>query len=340
MSDLTENLPVAQHYVPAWLLRKFVDSGNHQLWASDLRNRKHYRLKAEDAAKVRNFYTLEQKYTEKKELYQVEIQGNGFFDDKGSDLVANIIKENRLPKGKDDFETLLAVIAWQKVRTPIHRENINQVVNDVGVEFIKNITTDEEQFVRAKESLLRSGEEEREFLDSFSFDDFRRNVQDARLNIPRNFQIDSMMKGAVVLNQLFLGRSWRLIFSEKNDEFVVSDNPVVTVVKNSDDSPAFSSPGAMVVMPVSPHHLIVGVSDERFGLRDLDKLKKDQVANINRAMIMNAHRFVFRRRKDVLWLNDKGIAETSTQFTEFWQECLDKALAAGETHHAILRLRI
>ena len=211
--------PKGQHYYPLFNLNYFTDTDG-LIWVYDSYKNEIKKLHPKVTAKINHFYSFDTK--EGKRLYAVEellaiLEGE----------VAPVIEKihsGQLSLGTKEKSALAYYIALQYSRTPMQREQINKMIEQVSKKMLQVTASNKDYYERTLEKTAKKHPDESEFsveeMQKFIFDD------KYRIEAPKEISMQIMVQNLPEFASIFFNLGWSYYLAPKNGLFLTSDVPL------------------------------------------------------------------------------------------------------------------
>lgn len=286
------NRPKRHHFVPSFYLKGFTDT-DELIWVYDRKDKVYRKLKTEDVAVQKHYYTFTEKGGEKN--YEIE----EYFS-KVESLAKPIIDKisKKLPIDKSDKANLSMYVALQKTRVPLYQNENDEMITKVFKKLSEHLVTQDKA-----QSLI----EERFENNGISVEDVETFVKegDYEIVVPREHSLFQSLGIATDIADYFFNMKWRFLHNIKKASFITSDNPFMLVPPDVDEEPNFwnrgvgiLTRGALKIMPLSSSTLLVmGERGESILGGEIDRV---QCRKINILLARNSYRFIYSNNIDLL----------------------------------------
>ena len=212
-------------------------------------------------------------------------------------LIRNLTRETYVA-GVRDSEKLAWYVAAMFARTTARQNGsarLQKEIHDAYKELTREAAWQEQQ-VAFIEQFGRSGTPaEIEKIAAKVLEKFEKPEQ------VKNGFVQSVIPIAEGIFNLLVGKPWQIWEAPESNEFITTDNPVITFAPNGmgsfSDGCGFSTPGVITMLTISPQHcLVIGVAEPRWR-----RAQAQWVSELNKALVMNMDRFAYSAfRSDAL----------------------------------------
>ena len=233
------NTPIKQHYVPQAYLNFFTDKSNYfHVYLN--KEKKIIRQSPKSTAFQRNFYTLDR---DGNKNYEIE----KFFAENVDNLYRPVIQkiESHEPLSETDKINLTTFIAFQYLRTPDQRDNINR-------NYVKSYKTRAKLLassMNANNHLKRLPQSDRDSYVSF--------IEDKEImnNIPKEISLKHMFDFKDDLISILMKHDFKILEAPEKGEFITSDNPYCMIPERG--SIGFGAINTVKLFPLTPKFLLI-----------------------------------------------------------------------------------
>lgn len=293
----TKNNPKGQHYYPKFNLEYFTDQDGW-VWVFDSYKNEYRNHRPEETAKINNFYTFETK--EGKRLLAVE-ELLSILENEAAPIIAKIHNGGF---NLDDKEksAIAFYIALQQTRTPMHRQQVNKMIEQVSRKMLQVGASNKEYFQRTLDEVTKNHPEEQkvsvEEMQKFIFED------GYKLEVPKEMSMQIMVGNLNEFANLFFNMGWLYLVAPSKGSFLTSDVPI-TMRQTDPDMKMFGQPavgyqvpGTEITLPLTPQVCLYltpkGADFQNY------TLSRDWVRVINTRTTQNCFRYVFSSSKPLL----------------------------------------
>jgi len=295
--------PRHHHYIPSFFLEGFTASGSKDdyLFVLDIKQKKMWRAKSENAAHQRDFYRVKIPGVEPNLVEKTF----GHFENQAAFVIKKIIKKRELPED-DDFIVLINFVALMAVRIPRYRSVFDGSLEKMNKFRLKLMTAHPKRWAAIRERMKKNGYD---IDDKVSYEAMKGFVErdNYSIKVSQEWHIKNLLDSMDILIPLLVGRKWSLfIVQNDNDEFICSDSPVA--LEWTKPVPPFWGPGfgmkyTELTMPLNKHIAILGSFEEE---PQTFRAPKTTVAKLNSRTIMYAQRFIYSSVPNIIWFKGKG----------------------------------
>jgi hypothetical protein len=303
------NVPKQHHYVPQLLLAGFTISGTKtgRQHVVDLKRRKAYKSTPEGTGSEHNYNLIEIQGVDPF-LIESDLFGNEIEGPAGPALEE--LRAASIP-ASDAQARLLAFVAIQAIRSPGHRESLDDFETQLRRQMVTLMTESEETFKAFQASHLHLQGVTREEAVTWAKNTTWKNSPTGHLQV----QLPAFGPILTTLED----RSWTVL-TAIGAEFVCTDNPVVLF---SGDRPmntplGFGSADGAVLMPVGRRHALLGMFPPEGLAPQWRRMDADArtVATLNTHLLAHASRFVASSRDNFMWMLADGTVADRAAFIE------------------------
>ena len=272
---------IRQHYIPQFHLNYFCDKSKTKktLHCWDVESGRYFNSSPRDIAVVKHLTRVEGEDPDAIDKSFTEIETRAGL------ILPEIMKTQSIPVNDDynsliDYITLLVVRNQPLLKSQDH--SVNEALTGTLKDITKNVTDEDVAEICKKEGIAPILTEQ---LKSFVYS------QDYRIQLHQNHRMEILIDSFNNLWPCIHTRKWFIAESQDlNNKFIISDRPVVLRYVNGNNQqmpPGFATPDTMIILPVSPESLLVGVfEDLKEDVKFLD-CDKNMVACYN--MIIGTH---------------------------------------------------
>jgi len=328
------------HHIPQLYLAGFTNSGEKDdlLYAHDLRQLKTWPDKPANVAFVKDFYKIEAPGVPVDEVERLFSKLEGA----AAKILKKIIRTNKLPLRRKNYNILMQFMAHLVVRRPSVRESITRSVDQL-LRMVGGMYAGlpDEDLQRHLDRLREKNPD----LPATSLDKFRDFIKsdEYTLEFSQNFHVDNLLSALLptadeTIAPLLAARHW-VLWVAKDDagHFITTDRPVlltwtVEVPAFYANNPGFGFQNTAVVFPLSKKLALYG----RFHgpRRAVLPADKDQVALVNRMMSQGVVRFAYSTDENFVWkkLSNETIGDRRDMFDAIKEHQAKKAEQSQAEH--------
>jgi hypothetical protein len=279
-----------QHYVAQSILRSFGigREGKESIWVLDKRNGNIFQSPVRDVGHENYFYEYH------GEGGDIELENlTQKLDDKGAGIINRIIEDSKLPESKEDMIWLSYYVAAQMIRTPMTRNDMENLRQLIIHHWGKDIYV---------------GSDEQKTIGEYGPED------------AKAASLRSLVKDVPVFAKLLQEKVWNLKEALNPDRFIISDNPVTRhnmIDRGPRGNLGLKNIGIELYMPLSPR-LVIHIMCPRLAsvvlltpelapayslaltTRKPIPLKSENVEFINSQQVIWSERFVFSKERQNL----------------------------------------
>ena len=251
------NQPKEHHYVPAFHLAGFTLSGTQdgKLFILDQKRRDNWESTPRKTAKENNFYRVDMKGGDPMGIERALADVEG----KCATVVRDIVKSQKVPADREQFEVMLNFVAIAAVRVPIIRQTHSEFIDKVTKDVVRLgfLGTDGATLLRKlskTEGKPLTDEEIQQIQHGIENDHFT-------YNLDQNWHIQTMIEVAGALLPALGMRNWGVwTVADDAPDLVCSDRPVTLTATAPFPpllSPAFGTPKTLMTLPLTRRVLLV-----------------------------------------------------------------------------------
>lgn len=299
------NNPRKHHYCPQFYLKNFSEPKTDKFWVFDKDKKEFRSSKPINEAHQRDFYRIEVKEGEDPFVIEKEF---GKIEDKASEAVEYIIKNNKLPD-IELLEYLISFVALLAVRTPWFKKTWNNFTEKVFKKVMELTFADEKRWEVTRKRMIMQGYDIPEDVTYEQMVDFVARDEYSIQN-HQNEHIKLLLHSATILTDVLYKRNWALIINKTDVDWVCGDRPVVLKWmedKGQIHSPGFGIGGTELIVALSPKIALVSTFEKLETIYELHN--KEAVATYNTYVFYGATRFIYSRYKNLTILDDSNKLE-------------------------------
>jgi hypothetical protein len=281
------------HFVPQCYLKHFTCHGDvsSQLAAFDLVEGRQFPATPRNVCAERDFNRVELP-GQPHDILETQLAN---FDGE-VDRALRVVTESRSIQDRRALLVLLNLVSVIAARNPSMRRTM-EAAHEQTMHIIGDMLASNRQlFEHHMESAKRDGDVPADTEVSFEqVQEFIRQRQ-YEVTFPHGFHVVTEMEMQDDVLQTLLARDWVLFRAPAGSQFITSDRPVTLWSRTRGRAPVgYRTLNAMVVMPISPEHLLMGQFDGKEGEFDIPR---EQVATLNQMTATSCARFVYARSAD------------------------------------------
>lgn len=212
---------IRSHYIPQFYLRNFGDGDNIFVFDRQTKTLKEQPIKV--TAAVKNFYAIGAERGgggSRLEGAFAELEGE-------ADVIIDKIK-NRKKLSDAERVSFSWFVAFQLTRVPDYKKRVEEGAEKMMKKLNEFAFSNKEWVANtAKKVGLQLDNEEVESLANFAGDKSRYHIK-----FQPEFWIDSMLYTTTDVADIFLNMHWLILFSNRKNAFITSDNPLTLVPPN------------------------------------------------------------------------------------------------------------
>jgi len=281
------------HYLPQCYLNGFAaNRENPKLFAIDLVDRKSFWPRPRNVAAARDFNRVE---IDGHEPDAVENALSGFESELGPALVR--ICEARSIANEEDRTLLLNLVGLAAMRTPRFREAMDDFQKRVIRQIIAMTVATPERWESTKRGARESGHLSPE--KDLSYEEAKRFVTEGQfeLEIPNTRHVVNELETFEHVLPIVFERTWSLIRSPPNANFITTDHPLCLVRRGAGPHPphppGLGTRNTDALFPISPELALFG--NFEMGEPDVFDVSDISVAEFNGTMALSARRQLYAR---------------------------------------------
>jgi hypothetical protein len=310
--------PRLQHYVPRFYLSGFADpgilrlEGKHIVWVYE-RGRQPRRSSPKNEARERDFYT----YHDEDARNIAAEQWFANLENDVAPIIASLEKDRRHVT-KSEKELLALFLGTMQMRTPAGRYLSENRIDPFAKQMLRVAAGDAETFrtfVEENDLLPYEGVDAEEIRQGILAGHAESLYSREALNLASIIEIGKMVA------QMLIERNWQTIYSEDQELFLTSDDPVVTHALDCRSNKlhlrmGVAAPGVNMWFPLCRTVCLRVLKDGESGY---GRWTNAGIRHVNKMTIMSAHRWVFapERSEKIKSLFDKKGGQFDVRTADF-----------------------
>ncbi len=311
---MSENRARKHHILPRKYLERF--SKDNRIWLLDFETKKQNNLRLEEAAIIKNFYTVktidsqEDDLIEQKFLAEIE----GVCDP----AITSVVNKHSFSQG-ETWVKLANYVSLMYTRTPRFRqvflETYEQFFNQMADGLIEN----EESY----NAMMKGLKEQNPDIKVFTYEEAKkaRDKFEISADIPRTFYVKQMMLYASNLVPIIYKMTPNLLCAQKyfDAKFVTGDVPIIPVSRKPTASSTWlNDPNCDLYFPLSSYCCLVLNHDS---LPKSNDISSKRIAWINHLVACNCTRIILSEEDAFCWMKeDRTISKNVCELVEAWGE--------------------
>ena len=306
MPDVKVKPARKHHILPKSYLKRFAQGD--KIWVLDFELKKQYQSNIEDAATIKDFYTV--KTIEKDEDDSVEQNFLSKIESLAGPTIDHIIK-TRTFKDRPQWDILANFTALMYVRGPLFRQIILEVYEHFANTLSKEILKDEATF----NSIMQKVEDKVKISLPLTYEKAVevQNHSEITVDIPRTYYIRLMMEYANKLVPIIGQMTPNLLCVPFGCEarFVTGDVPTIPAPRNPNASNMWiGDPNCDLYFPLSSRCCLVLNYDS---LRKVNDVSTRRIAFVNHLVACNCTRIILSENQTFVWMQENGITSDNQQ---------------------------
>ncbi len=294
------------HILPKSYLKRFTQGDN--IWVLDFELKKQYQSNIEDAATIKDFYTV--KTIEKDEDDSVEKNYLGKIESLAGPAIDHIINA-RTFKDRHQWDILVNFTAQMYTRTPLFRQIILETYDHLLHKMTKEMLKDKATFKKILEEAKVGLKKDMNLTYEQALHVHKNS--DTTINIPRTYYIELMRVYANDLVPIIGQMTPNLLCIPFGCEarFVTGDVPTIPVPRNPKASKMWvGDPNCDLYFPLSSRCCLVLNYD---GLRKVNDVSTRRIAFVNHLVACNCTRIILSENQTFVWMQENGITSNDQQ---------------------------
>lgn len=294
---MSQNRARKNHILPRKYLERF--SKDNRIWVLDFETKKQNNLRLEDAAVIKDFYTVKTVNSQQDDLVEqkflAEIEGVC------DPAIAEVVNRHSFSQ-RDVWGKLANYVALMFVRTPLFRQILLETYEQFANQMGDDLTKSEESYNK----LMKDLQEQNPEIEVLPFEQAQkaRDKFEISVDIPRTFYIKQMMLCASNIVPIIGNMTPNLLLAQKyfDAKFITCDVPIIPIPrKPTTSSTWFSNPDCDLYFPLSSHCCLVLNYDS---LRKSNYVSSKKISWINHLFLCNCTRIVLSEEESFVWMRE------------------------------------
>ncbi len=302
---MSEKRARKHHILPKSYLRRFAQADD-RIWVLDFELKKQYQSNIEDAATIKDFYTV--KTIDKDEDDSIEQGFLGKIESLAGPAIDHIINA-RTFKDRPQWDILVNFCALMYVRTPVFRQIVLEVSEHLANTLSKEMLKDESTF----NSIMQKVKDKVKTNLPLTYEQAVevQKHSEITMDVPRTYYIRLMMEYAAKLVPIIGKMTPNLLCIPFGCEarFVTGDVPIIPIP--SDFKMWIGDSNCDLYFPLSSRCCLVLNYD---GLSKVNDVNRKGIAFINHLVACNCTRIVLSENQSFIWTQENGIISNDQQF--------------------------
>lgn len=321
---MSQNIARKHHILPRKYLERF--SKDNRIWVLDFETKKQNNLRLEEAAVIKDFYTVKTLNSQEDDLIEQKFLAK--IEDKCDPAIAEVVNKHSFSQGYV-WDKLANYVALMYVRVPLFRqiflETFEQFANQMADDLI-----DSEEFYN---KVMKDLQEQNPDIKVMPFNEAQKAQDKFEISgdIPRTFYIKQMMLFASNLVPIIGNMTPNLLLAEKyfDAKFITGDVPIIPIPRKPTNSSTWlNNPDCDLYFPLSSYCCLVLNYDS---LPKSNYVSSKKIAWINHLVACNCTRIVLSEVESFVWMREnRTISSDAHELVAAWGE--EKKTSFRGTH--------
>jgi len=311
---MSQNIARKHHILPRKYLERF--SKDNRIWVLDFETKKQNNLHLEDAAVIKDFYTVKTINSQEDDLIEQKFLSD--IEGKCDQAISEAISKHTFSKG-EPWVLLANYIALMYFRTPLFR----QIFLETYEQFSNKMADDLIESEKSYNEMMKGFEKQYPEVKVLTYEQAKkaRDKFEISVDIPRTFYIKKMMIYASNLVPVIYNMTPNLFCSHKyvDAKFITGDVPIIAIPRKSTTSSTWINNQDMdLYFPISSHHCLVLNYDS---LPKSNYISSKRIAWINHLIACNCTRIVLSEEESFVWMREnRTISSDTHELVVAWGE--------------------
>lgn len=311
---MSPNRARKNHILPRKYLERF--SKDNRIWVLDFETRKQNNIRLEEAAIIKDFYTVKTINSQEDDLIEQK------FLAKIEDLCDPAITEavDKRPFSQGEIWVKLAnYVSLMYTRTPLFRQVFLETYEQFSNQMADDLIENEESY----NAMMKGLKEQNPDIKVFTYEEAKRARAkfEISVDIPRTFYVKQMMLYAGNLVPIIYKMTPNLFFARKylDAKFVTGDVPIIPVPRKPTASSTWiNDPDCDLYFPLSSCCCLVLNHDS---LPKSNDISSKRIAWINHLVACNCTRIILSEEESFIWMREnRTISLDPNELVNAWGE--------------------
>jgi len=300
------------HILPRKYLERF--SKDNRIWVLDFETNKQNNLRLEEAAVIKDFYTVKTINSQEDDLIEQKFLAG--IEDVCDPAITEVVNKHSFSQG-EVWVKLANYIALMYFRTPLFRqiflETYEQYSNKMADDLIEN--------EKSYNEMMKGFKEQYPDAKVLTYEQAQRvrDKLEISVDIPRTFYIKNMMVYASNLVPIIYKMTPNLFCARKYEDakFITGDVPIIPIPRKPSASPTWiNDENCDLYFPLSSYCCLVLNYDS---LPKANDVSSKRIAWINHLVACNCTRIILSQEESFAWMREnRTISSDPNELVEAW----------------------
>jgi len=250
---MSQNIARKHHILPRKYLERF--SKDNRIWVLDFETKKQNNLRLEDAAVIKDFYTVKTLNSQEDDLAEQKFLAE--IERVCDPAISEVVNKHSFSQ-IDVWSKIANYMSLMYVRTPLFRQIFLETFEQIANKIDDDLTKSEELYNK----VMKDFQEQNPDIKVLPFEEAQkaRDKLEISVDIPRTFYVGQMMLFASNLVPIIGNMTPNLLFAQKyfDAKFITGDVPIIPMPRKPTNSPVWiNDPNFDLYFPLSSHCCLV-----------------------------------------------------------------------------------